>query len=199
MRLNAFQPDMIIGVGGGSVMDMAKLLCAFAGTTDMLADLKSVVETGYRQERRAPHLVLVPTTAGSGSEATHFAVVYAGGTKHSVASPSLRADFVVLDPNLAVSGSAYQKATSGIDAVCQAIESIWAVGSTADSRRVAVRALTMLIPAIPSSVAGNEQVADDVTEGSYLAGRAIDLSKPQGPMQCHMLSLSSTALATVTR
>jgi alcohol dehydrogenase class IV len=187
--LNEFQPEMIIGVGGGSVMDMAKLLCAFAGTTDVSADLQSAVETGFGQNRRASHLVLTPTTAGSGSEATHFAAVYVGPTKHSVASPSLLADFVVLDPNLAVSASAYQKATSGIDAVCQAMESLWAVGSTAHSRRFAVEALTFLIPALPSWVGGNKQVAGEVVAGSHLAGRAIDVSKTTGP---HAMSYSLT-------
>ena len=187
--LNEFRPEMVIAVGGGSVMDMAKLLCAFAGSTDLSADLQSAIATGYLRHRRAAHLVLAPTTAGSGSEATHFAAIYVGTKKHSVASPSILADFVVLDPDLAVSASRYQKATSGIDAVCHAMESIWAVGSTALSRRFAVEALSLLIPALPSWVVGNEQVARDVVAGSHLAGRAIDISKTTGP---HAMSYSLT-------
>ena len=72
--------------------------------------------------------MLAPTTSGSGAETTHFAVVYIGDEKYSVAGPVLRPDVVILDPALTLSGSAYQRATSGIDAVTQAIESLWAVG-----------------------------------------------------------------------
>lgn len=187
--LNEFQPEMVIGIGGGSVMDMAKLLCAFAGTRDLAADLQAAIESRFHQPRHTSHLVLAPTTAGSGSEATHFAAVYVGPNKLSVSSPSLLADFVVLDPNLAVSAGSYQKATSGIDAVCQAMESIWAIGSTADSRRFAVEALALLIPALPAWVRGDEEVAALVVAGSHLAGRAIDISKTTGP---HAMSYAIT-------
>jgi alcohol dehydrogenase class IV len=172
-----FRPDLVLGVGGGSVMDMAKLLCGFDGLTGR-PQLRQAIRAGRPVTARRPGLVLVPTTSGSGSEATHFAVVYIGDEKFSVAGPALRPDAVVLDPSLSRSGSAYQRATSGIDAVCQAVESLWAVGATDASRRWARWALSLLLPAIEPYVHGPAAgPARAMAIGSHLAGRAIDLSK----------------------
>lgn len=174
--LRSFEPDLILGVGGGSAMDMAKLLAGFATSP---GDVRDAIEAGPRIESRAPRLVLVPTTSGSGSEATHFAVVYVGQRKHSIGGPALRPDRVVLDPRLSRSGSPYQRATSGIDAVCQAIESIWAMGATQVSRRFARTALGLLLDDLEVFV-HDPAVTDAglaVCLGSHLAGRAIDVSK----------------------
>jgi alcohol dehydrogenase class IV len=183
------QPDLILGVGGGSVMDMAKLLSGFAGITDP-AKLREAIRSGGELARRDRGLLLAPTTSGSGSEATHFAVVYIGHDKFSVGHPSLRADVVVLDPLLALSGSRYQKAASGMDAVAQAIESLWAVAATAASRRWARHALRLLLPAIETFVdTGTEESARAMAIGSHLAGRAIDTSRTTA---AHALSYGIT-------
>ena len=174
------QPDTILAIGGGSVLDMAKLLAAFTGT-----DPRSVEQTvaqGGRAETRQVRLVLAPTTSGSGAEATHFAVVYIGTEKHSFGGPAMRADAIVLDPELTVTSSPYQRACSGIDALAQAIESLWAVGATARSRRLARQALLHLVPHIERFVNdADEPSARGMTIGSHLAGRAIDLSRTTGP------------------
>lgn len=172
-----FDPDVIVGIGGGSTMDMAKLLCAFPhiGDRDKLYD---AIRVGDPIALRGPRLALAPTTSGSGSEATHFAVVYIGSAKFSVAGESLLPDAVILDPALTTSSSEHQRATSGIDAVAQAIESLWAVGATDDSRLYARRALRVLMPAIEDFVdAPAPGPARAMALGSYLAGRAIDISK----------------------
>jgi len=192
--LAEFDPDAVVGIGGGSVLDMAKLLCAFDGVRD-LRELHELITSSYRPTHRRRHMVLVPTTSGSGSESTHFCVVYVGRQKFSVASPLLHPDFVILDPILSNSGSRYQKATSGIDAVTQAIESIWAVGSTSKSQFFAVEALRFLTPSLPSWVAGDCELGADVAAGSHLAGRAIDISKTTGP---HALSYGITTRANVS-
>jgi alcohol dehydrogenase class IV len=184
-----FRPDLVLGVGGGSALDTAKLLCAFAGLTDP-AKLAAAVRAGDRITGRDARLVLVPTTSGSGSEATHFAVVYLGEEKFSVAGDPLRPDVAILDPALSLSGSAYQRATSGIDAVAQAIESLWAVGATDRSRRWARHALRLLLPAIESYVnQPTAAAARAMAIGSHLAGRAIDISKTTA---AHALSYAIT-------
>ncbi|MPZ59977.1 MAG: iron-containing alcohol dehydrogenase [Propionibacteriales bacterium] len=172
-----FGPDVIVGVGGGSAMDMAKLLCAYQNITDA-GKLHDSIRAGDRITSREPHLVLAPTTSGTGSEATHFAVVYIGDDKFSIGGPVLRPDVAILDPALTLSGTPYQRATSGIDAVSQAIESLWAVGATDESRRHARAALRMLMPAIEAFVnAPTNDSARAMAIGSHLAGRAIDISK----------------------
>lgn len=184
------RPDLVLAVGGGTAMDMAKLLVAYAGRPS--ADLDAIIEAGERISDRELGLVLVPTTSGSGSEATHFAVVYVGTDKHSIAGPALHADAVVLDPALSLSGSTHQRATSGVDAIAQAIESLWATGANADSRAFARQALALLLPALVPYVTTSDpgpQLAHDVTYGAHLAGRAIDISKTTA---AHALSYGLT-------
>jgi len=187
--MDEFGPDLVLGVGGGSAMDMAKLLCAFAGVTDEVR-LHEAIHAGAPAAGRGPRLVLAPTTSGSGSEATHFAVVYIGEEKFSIADQSLLPDAVILDPALTLSGSAYQRATSGIDAVAQAVESLWAVGGSPVSRRYARHALGHLLPAIETFVnAPDDASARGMAIGSHLAGRAINVSKTTA---AHALSYGIT-------
>ena len=190
-----FAPDLVLGVGGGSAMDMAKLLCAYRGLTDE-AKLHEAIRSGEPVTTRETSLLLAPTTSGSGSEATHFAVVYIGERKYSVAGPAMRPDVAILDPALSLSGSPYQRATSGIDAVAQAIESLWAVSATDRSRHWARRALGLMLPAIEAYVTGTgdggappKDAARAMAIGSHLAGRAIDISKTTG---AHALSYAIT-------
>jgi alcohol dehydrogenase len=185
----AFRPDLVLGVGGGSALDTAKLLCAYAGVTDG-AELRRRIRAGGRVTTRGPALVLVPTTSGSGSEATHFAVVYLGAEKFSVAGPALRPDTAVLDPALAISGPPYLRASAGVDAVAQAVESLWAAGATDTSRRWARHALRLLLPAVAPFVAEpSGDTAAAMAIGSHLAGRAIDISKTTA---AHALSYGIT-------
>lgn len=183
-----FQPDLVLGVGGGSAMDLAKLLCAFSGLSGAAA-VAQAIRTGAARQRRQK-LVLAPTTSGSGSEATRIAVVYLGSEKFSVADVSLLPDVVIVDPTLARSGSPYQRATSGIDAVAQAVESMWAVGATRRSRGYARHALGCLLPAIEPFVRQPaDQTARAMAVGSFFAGRAIDISRTTA---AHALSYGIT-------
>lgn len=185
--VHEFDPDLIVAIGGGSVMDMAKLLCAFDGLRSR-AQLESAIRTSTPGVRHRG-LVLAPTTSGSGSESTHFAVVYVGDAKFSVADVSLLPDYVFLDPDLTLSGSHYQKATSGADALTQSIESLWATNATSESIQFAKSALEKLTPALTGYVQGLREPAVSMAEGSYLAGRAIDISKTTGP---HAMSYGLT-------
>jgi alcohol dehydrogenase class IV len=162
----------IIAVGGGSVLDMAKLLNHELG------------------DQYCPMLA-APTTSGSGSEATHFAVCYHGGEKTSVADSRMLASHVLLVPEWTYSMTPYQTACSGMDALAQGVESYWAKGSTAESRDYAKRAIDFalmhleeaVIRPAPASRAGMQQAA-------YWSGRAINISKTSAP---HAFSYVLTA------
>jgi alcohol dehydrogenase len=187
--LAEFDADVVVAVGGGSAMDMAKLLVAYGGGVEP-GEVGDAIRGGTTVSTRRRGLVLAPTTSGSGAEATHFAVVYTGQTKHSIAGPALVPDRVVLDPELSRSGSAYQRATSGIDALCQSIESLWATGGTVRSRSFARTALALSIENLPSFVAdAGGPAAEGMALGSHLAGRAIDISKTTA---AHALSYGIT-------
>jgi alcohol dehydrogenase len=184
-----FAPDLVLGVGGGSAMDMAKLLGAYLGHVSGAA-VVDAIRAGGSVDTRPHHLVLVPTTSGSGAETTRFAVVYTGHDKHSIAGPAMLPDRIVLDPALTLSGSAYQRATSGIDAVCQAIESLWAVGATEGSRADARAALRLLLVHLERFVTSPDlPSATGTSLGAHLAGRAIDVSRTTA---AHALSYGLT-------
>jgi alcohol dehydrogenase class IV len=109
----------VVGFGGGSPMDVAKLAAYLLGSGD---DLDEIWGVGKAKGKRLP-LVQVPTTAGTGSEATGVSVITVGGTvKNAVNSPPLVADWAVLDPTLTVGLPREVTAATGIDAMVHAIE-----------------------------------------------------------------------------
>jgi alcohol dehydrogenase class IV len=167
--------DFVIGVGGGSVMDLAK------ATSILVTQKNRPAECVGEQVAMSPRevgLMLIPTTAGSGSEATHFSVIYVEGTKHSLAHESMLPDVTLLDPSLTDSLSPVSTATSGLDALCQAIESYWSIRSTDASRDFSRRALGLalehLVPAVTSPT---KEVRDRMMQAANLAGQAINIAR----------------------
>ena len=168
--------ELIIAIGGGSVLDMAKLIKAFycepVYSTQIAKGKRPVIDCNIP-------MIAVPTTAGSGSEATHFAVVYVDNKKYSVADNCLLPATVVLDGQLVSSASRSQKAYNVLDAISQAIESAWAVGATEESRELAFQSLKMGIESFQRYV--NDPAAVDAAqlmiEAAHLAGKAINISK----------------------
>jgi alcohol dehydrogenase len=111
--------ELVIGLGGGSSMDVAKLVAVLAGSEQPLAQMYGI---GKVSGKRLP-LVQVPTTAGTGSEVTNIAIVTTGETtKMGVVAPQLYADLAVLDANLTVGLPPVVTAATGIDAMVHAIE-----------------------------------------------------------------------------
>jgi len=113
------EADIIIGIGGGSSMDVAKLIAVMAESKQTLREIYGI---GNVQGGRLP-LVLVPTTAGTGSEVTNISIVTTGATtKMGVVAPQLYADMAVLDAELTLGLPPAVTAATGIDAMVHAIE-----------------------------------------------------------------------------
>ncbi len=186
-QFRQLNPDLVVAIGGGSVMDMAKLIKTLAPHQER--DFVRIVKTSRVTEPSVP-MVAIPTTAGTGSEATHFAVAYIKKHKFSLAHRNLLPEQVILDAGLTLTASFYQKAASGMDALCQAVESYWSRNSTPESRNHAARAITLILPAI-EMVAHDKNIAahQDMIMGSHLAGRAINITKTTAP---HALSYALT-------
>ncbi|WP_162600385.1 iron-containing alcohol dehydrogenase [Streptomyces sp. CS147] len=187
-----FSPDAVVGIGGGSAMDVAKCVAVLVGCTGDPA--KYLSEPGSIPDSRTTTLTQVPTITGSGSELTSFATIYVGHHKHSLDHPSARADHVLIDPDLAATVPVPTAAASALDALAQAVESAWAVAATAESRDTAIRALETLLP--PLDVAtGRGDFADaglraELARGAALAGAAINTSRTTA---AHALSYALTA------
>lgn len=181
--------DAVIAVGGGNVIDTAKAIDFFhaAGTEP---DEESLMKSFGNLTDKIP-LIAVPTTSGSGSEATHFAVVYSKGKKYSLAHKSVLPDYSVVDPELTYSLSPYLTAVSGIDAYCQAVESIWACGSTGESMKYAEEAIALAENGLNKAVNNPDSTARSImSEAAHLAGMAINISKTTAP---HALSYTLTS------
>jgi alcohol dehydrogenase len=171
--------DLIISVGGGSVLDMGKLISSFID--ENLLQKSEVISVMNSFERKCP-LLLIPTTAGSGSEETTFAVLYINNIKYSVNNESLYPDELILNPKYSYSMNANQKAISGLDAFTQCIESYWSKNATKDSRKHSIDGLKLIWENLHQSVLNNDYDSHKkVVIGSNLAGKAINVAKTTAP------------------
>ena len=115
----AHQADLVIGMGGGSSLDVAKLIAVLAANSQTLAEIYGI---GNVRGQRLP-LVQIPTTAGTGSEVTNIAIVTTGATtKMGIVAPQLYADMALLDAELTLGLPPAVTAATGIDAMVHAIE-----------------------------------------------------------------------------
>lgn len=179
--------NTIVSVGGGSVIDMAKLINYFQS----IPNYQTLTEqTIYNTNFKPLKHICIPTTAGSGSEATQFAVMYIDKKKYSIENKKLAPDFVLIDPNLLKSQSNYQVSVSGIDAFSQAIESYWSVNSTEQSRAYASQAIGLIWNNLEMAVSFNETAMCNMAEASNLAGKAINITRTTAP---HAISYGFTA------
>ncbi|WP_275791291.1 iron-containing alcohol dehydrogenase [Pararhizobium gei] len=164
----------VIGLGGGSSLDVAKLVALLAVGKESLA---SVYGVGKAQGPRLP-LILVPTTAGTGSEVTPISIVTTGASeKMGVVSPVLLPDVAILDPGLTTGLPPHVTAATGIDAMVHAIEAFASASPNNNplSRMLAVQALQLMAPALLTAVRnGTDATArGDMLLGSMLAGQAF--------------------------
>lgn len=168
--------DVIIACGGGSVLDMAKLI-RFADAYDGYLLGKNFV----RKKKCVP-LIAVPTTAGTGAEATPFAVCYKEHIKYSVSHDDLLPDYAIIYPALTYKLSPYLTACTGFDALAQSIEAYWSINSTEVSDRYAEKAIFSLWKNLPLAVhQPSSEVRNELVEAAYWAGRAIAIAKTTAP------------------
>jgi len=180
--------DLIIAIGGGSVLDMAKLISAFASETNSFEEI--IKNNSINSGEKTP-LLAIPTTAGTGAEATHFAVVYIGKDKYSVAAESILPEFVYLSSEFSTSANPYLTASTGLDAFSQAIESVWSVNSNEESMEYALRAIDLIWNSLSKAVNNNDKISKlAMQEAAYLAGKAINITKTTAP---HAISYTFTS------
>ena len=165
---------LVIGIGGGSSLDVAKLAALLAGNLGTLAGAYGVNKaTGPRLP-----LIVIPTTAGTGSEVTPIAIVTTGASeKMGVVSPLIIPDIALLDPELTYDLPAHVTAATGIDAMVHAIEAYASVSPNNNpvSRALAIEALRLIGGALERAVTAPRDSAAraDMLLGSLLAGQAF--------------------------
>jgi alcohol dehydrogenase class IV len=181
--------DVIIGLGGGTAMDVAKATHALLSNPE---DPREYI-LGEKSISQPPAqlLILIPTTAGSGSEATQFAVIYIDKKKYSLASEYLQANYSLLDPSLTLSMPSELTIVTALDALSQAMESYWCVNATTNSKAYAEEALRIIrqnLPTLKGEIA--LQTREDLLLASHLAGKAINITRTTA---AHAISYSFTS------
>ena len=191
--IKSFKPDLILAVGGGAVIDYAKI-ANVVEVRDDLADL--IVNYSYPFKKKYTKLAVIPTTAGSGAEVTSNAVIYVDGIKHSFESEILLPDNFFLIPEFLMSAPNKIKASAGFDAIAQALESLISKKSNDQSVEYASKSLRVSINSYISFL--NEPNLKNATEmsiASNLAGKAISISKTTAP---HAASYPFTSLFNIS-
>ena len=163
--------DFLVAIGGGSCMDVAKGI-KYYGSVDF-------------------PILAVPTTSGTGSEATHFAVIYVDGEKHSIADPKILPDYVILQPDMLRTLPVYQKKCTMLDALCQAIESWWSPTATAESIAYSREAIGLILDSMEPYLRNQENGNRNMLIASNLAGKAINITATTAP---HAMSYKLTSL-----
>lgn len=164
----------VIGLGGGSSLDVAKLVALLVGGGENLADIYGV---GLAKGKRLP-LILIPTTAGTGSEVTPISIITTGeAEKKGVVTPQLLPDVAVLDADLTLGLPAHVTAATGIDAMVHAIEAYTSTSANNNpvSKVLAKEALRLLGANIEQAVntPKDREARSNMLLGSMLAGQAF--------------------------
>ena len=188
-----FKPDLFLAIGGGAVIDYAKI----ANVVDIRPDLAElIVNYTYPFKKKYTKLAVIPTTAGSGAEVTSNAVIYVDGIKHSFESELLIPDHFFLIPEFLISAPNKIKASSGFDAIAQALESLVSRKSNDKSVEYASKSLRVSVNSFISFINDpNMKNATEMSIASNLAGKAISISKTTAP---HAASYPFTSLFNIS-
>lgn len=180
------QCDTILAVGGGSSLDVAKCIKLYCRMEkDKLYLEQEYKDTGVK-------LIAIPTTAGTGSESTRYAVIYYDGKKQSVTHDSIIPDVAILEPKVLKTLPVYQKKCTMMDALCQGIESWWSVNSTDESKKLSREAVETIMHWWHEYIFENTDAsAEAIMHAANLAGQAICITQTTAP---HAFSYKITSL-----
>lgn len=178
--------DMIVVVGGGSAIDVAKcikLYCRMDPSVNYLQQIPCYTNIP---------LIVIPTTAGTGSESTRHAVIYYNGVKQSISHPSIRPDIAILEPSLLDTLPDYQRKCAMLDALCQAVESWWSMRSTTESIEYSRQAIDLIQNNWREYIFDKSRhAAAAIMQAANCSGRAIDITTTTAP---HAMSYKLSSL-----
>ena len=190
-EMYADRAEVIIAVGGGSVMDMGKSLCLIQEmeipSEDALREIIQEKSFGVPSAK----WIGVPTTAGTGSEVTCWATIWdpTRETKRSVESRNNYAYAAIVDSQMSGSMPVKLAVSSALDAAAHAMESYWAKASNLVSRTLALKAIQLIMDHMDDLLAGREEAHDYMAQGSLMAGLAFSNTKTTA---CHSISYPLT-------
>ena len=191
--LKASNSDTILAVGGGSAIDVAKCIkLAVLANEGNAAIIPPLVSTRVACDGSKLPFIAIPTTAGTGSESTHNAVMYYEGVKHTVTNDGVLPDYAVLEPSVLKTLPLYQKKCTMMDALCQGIESWWSVNSTEESYEYSRKTIELIMANWRKYIFENDDEASkQIMLAANYGGRAINITQTTA---AHAFSYKITSL-----
>lgn len=183
---NTNECDVILTIGGGSVLDVAKAIKLF---------YKMTGDTPFYQQEFCDNevpIIAIPTTAGTGSESTKYTILVHNNEKVAVEHMSILPEYAILDGSLMKNLSLYQKKCTWLDALAQAMESWWSVSSNEESVELSKKSIKLLMENYSEFFdKSSQESSNNIMLGSNYAGRAIDITKTTAP---HAMSYKLTTI-----
>ncbi len=191
--LKASNCDTILAVGGGSAIDVAKCIkLAILAEEGNAAIIPPLVSQRLPIDGNKIPFIAIPTTAGTGSESTHNAVMYYEGAKQTVTNDGILPDYAILEPSVLKTLPLYQKKCTMMDALCQGIESWWSVNSTEESYEYSRKTVELIMANWRKYIFENdEEAAANIMLAANYGGRAINITATTA---AHAMSYKITSL-----
>ena len=185
--------DTILAVGGGSAIDVAKCIkLAVLAKEGNAAIIPPLVSTRVACDGTKLPFIAIPTTAGTGSESTHNAVMYYEGAKQTVTNDGVLPDYAVLESSVLKTLPLYQKKCTMMDALCQGIESWWSVNSTEESYEYSRKTIELIMANWRKYIFENDdEAAKQIMLAANYGGRAINITQTTA---AHAFSYKITSL-----
>ena len=185
--------DYILAVGGGSAIDVAKCIkLAVLAEEGNAAIIPPLVSQRLPIDGGKIPFIAIPTTAGTGSESTHNAVMYYEGAKQTVTNDGVLPDYAILEPSVLKTLPLYQKKCTMMDALCQGIESWWSVNSTEESYEYSRKTVELIMANWRKYIFENDdEAAAQIMLAANYGGRAINITQTTA---AHAFSYKITSL-----
>lgn len=185
--------DCILAVGGGSAIDVAKCIkLAVLAEEGNAAIIPPLVSQRLPIDGSKIPFIAIPTTAGTGSESTHNAVMYYEGAKQTVTNDGVLPDYAFLEPSVLKTLPLYQKKCTMMDALCQGIESWWSINSTDESKVYSKNTVELIMANWRKYIFENDdEAAAQIMLAANYGGRAINITQTTAP---HAMSYKITSL-----
>ena len=171
-----FQPDLLVALGGGSVIDTAKALKVFYDVPELNFEEIAFIDR-FSKPKPVPRLktplIAIPSTSGAGSEVSAASVLKKGGVKYNIVTPEIAPDVAILDPRLPRTMPPEVARNSGLDVLVHGIEAYTTKAANPFSDAMAIKAIKTVYKWLPLSVKGDEEARAKVHYAATMAGIAF--------------------------
>jgi alcohol dehydrogenase class IV len=178
------RPVAVVGIGGGSALDVARLVAYQMASHESLSDLRGQVPFVPNM----PVLVMIPTTTGTGAEATRVAMLTVAGSKRAVLSSQFVPDVAILDNELVAALPPRVLAATALDALCHALESMMSSTSNDLTWQFSAEAARRIFAELPAAFEGDPHARSELLFASFLAGVSLNAGVTLGHSMSYVLA-----------